>query len=446
MPLENIKVSVIITIYNSAQFLPQCLDSIVRQTLANLEIICVDDGSTDNSEEILQRYALNDKRIVIFRKENEGVGAASARNFGLEHAQGEYVSILDSDDFFDLNMLEKTVHKADATQADIVLFSGYEYDNANGNFYPASSILNESVLPQEDIFSAKDCPSKIFQISAGMAWNKLYRRFFLEKYNLRFQNIRYTDDAYFTFANMVLAKRITVVRERFCYYRVNSGSNQTARLSGCPDSAYLPYLKLKETLSAWDIYENVEQSLINCAVAFMRYFYDKIDRFDVFQYLHEKLRTDVFPLLDIQNKPVAYFYHERSYLWCKQVMNCSAGEVVFLAARAFGGDCTTGVLRFRFPYNLIPQGSRIVLVGARIMAQLYYAQAVMGSHCFVITCVAQENPLHLPYVKDMEVLSSLSFDYALMAYAEPWLIASALKRLKELGVSEEKIILGGNIS
>lgn len=441
----SVKVSVIVAVYNSENYLRQCLDSIVNQSLKNIEIICINDGSTDKSLQILEEYEKKDKRIRVVSKENEGLGGASARNLGLTLAQGEYVSILDSDDFFELSMLEKAVKKADETNADIVVFAGYEYDDANGACYPAGSILNESALPNKVVFSYRDCPKYIFQISAGMAWNKLYRRSFLEKYGVKFQRIKYTDDAYFTFSHMVLAERIAVLKDKLCYYRVNSGTNQTAGLSNYPDSSYLPYLALKESLVAWGCYRDVEQSMLNCAVAFMRYFYDKISEFKAFQYLHEKFRSEVFQLLDIVNKPKEFFYHERSYLWCQQVLKYSAGEISFLSARAYGGDCTTGVLRFRFPYALVPKGSRVVLVGARVMAQHYYAQMVLGSYCTVLSCVAQENPLHLPYVKEIGTLRGLSFDCALIAYAEPWLIEPAVKALKELGVPGEKIILGGSL-
>lgn len=440
----DIKVSVIVAVYNADKFLRQCLDSIVHQTLSDIEIICINDGSTDSSGEILQEYSDTDKRIRVYNKQNKGLGGASARNFGLKHAKGEYISILDSDDFFDLCMLERATRKADATNADLVVFGGYEYDDETGYTYPANSILNVDILPLKEVFSYHDCPECIFQISSGMAWNKLYRRSFLEQFGLEFQEIKYTDDAYFTFSHMILAERISVLRDKLCYYRVNSGVNQTAGLSRYPDSAYLPYLKLKKSLIEWNVYKCVERSFLNCAVSFMRYFYDKIDNYRAFSYLHNKFRESVFDELGIDDKPIEFFFHSRTFQWCQQILKNGPEEIAFRVARAYGSDCTTCILRFGFPYDHIPKGSRIVLVGAGIMATHYYAQMVLTGYCEVVACISQENPLNLPYRKELSILSELNFDYALIACEKASLVQPAVEFLKKNGVSDHKIVLVGS--
>ena len=103
--MNNIEVSVIIPIYNEEPHLRQCLDSILAQTLQEIEVLCVDDGSTDRSPEILQAYASKDNRIYIFRQRNQYAGAA--RNLGMKYARGRYLSFLDGDDYFEPDMLEK---------------------------------------------------------------------------------------------------------------------------------------------------------------------------------------------------------------------------------------------------------------------------------------------------------------------------------------------------
>lgn len=443
MSAANKKVSVVVAVYNAAPFLRQCLDSIVNQTLKNLEIICVNDGSNDDSGVILAGYAASDRRIKILSKENEGLGGAPARNLGLSQATGDYVSILDSDDFFEPTMLEKAVLRAEETGADIVVFGGYEYDQMKGSSVPVGSILNVNALPDKEIFSYRDVSESIFQISAGMAWNKLYRRSFLARHNLCFQPIKYTDDAYFTFAHMVLAEKIAALPENLCHYRVNSGVNQTAGLAAYPDSAYLPYLALKKSLAAWGIYPAVERSLLNCAVAFMRYFYDKITGYKPFAYLHQKLRDEIFKELAITEKPVEFFFHAKSFQWCQQIINHTPEELVFMAARAYGSDCTTGILRFQFPYDVVPKGSKIILMGSGIMAVHYYAQMVLNGYCEVVACVSQENPLNLPYRRELAAIADVNFDYILIACEKPWLVHPALEFFHELGISNDKIIGGG---
>ena len=110
-------VSIIVPVYNCAQFLNRCMDSLVNQTLKDIEIICINDGSTDNSPEILQEYAAKDSRIKIINKENGGL--SSARNRGLAAAQGEYLGFVDSDDWVDLDFFEKLYNAAKKYDTDI---------------------------------------------------------------------------------------------------------------------------------------------------------------------------------------------------------------------------------------------------------------------------------------------------------------------------------------
>ena len=117
-----IGVSIIVPVYNKERFLRQCLDSLLDQTYRAIEIICVNDGSTDGSLEILQDYAERDNRIVVIDQENKGAG--NARNAGIRIARGRYLQFLDADDFFEPVMIEKMLKKADAKDADIVIFDG----------------------------------------------------------------------------------------------------------------------------------------------------------------------------------------------------------------------------------------------------------------------------------------------------------------------------------
>jgi len=124
---KEMKISVILPVYNKAPFLVQCIDGILAQTLDDIEIICIDDGSTDESLSILKKYEEKDNRIKLISQKNKG--AATARNVGLSHASGEYLSILDADDIFDPDMLLKAYNKAKETQADIDVYRSNSYDD-----------------------------------------------------------------------------------------------------------------------------------------------------------------------------------------------------------------------------------------------------------------------------------------------------------------------------
>ena len=134
MVSSMVKVSVILPIYNEEKYLAQCLDSICGQTLKEIEIICVDDGSTDNSTHILKDYAKKDSRITLITQENQFAGAA--RNKGMACAVGKYLSFLDADDYYAPEMLEKMVKEAEENRADIVMCrysQCYEGEGMEGN-------------------------------------------------------------------------------------------------------------------------------------------------------------------------------------------------------------------------------------------------------------------------------------------------------------------------
>ena len=114
------QISVIIPVYNVEQYLSKCLESIINQTLQDIEIICINDGSTDNSLQILEEYAQKDSRMIVINQENQGVGVA--RNKGLEIARGDYIWFVDSDDYVERNGLDYVYEKSKENNADIVCF------------------------------------------------------------------------------------------------------------------------------------------------------------------------------------------------------------------------------------------------------------------------------------------------------------------------------------
>ena len=122
-------VSIVVPVYKSEKYIKECLDSLLNQSYSDLEIICVNDGSTDDSLSVLESYASADTRIKLYTKQNEGKGAASARNLGLSHATGTYVMFLDSDDFFESDMIESLVSRAEEFSLDLVVCSADRYDD-----------------------------------------------------------------------------------------------------------------------------------------------------------------------------------------------------------------------------------------------------------------------------------------------------------------------------
>lgn len=281
------KVSVIIPVYNTAEFLHQCLDSIVNQTLQNIEIICVDDGSTDKSMDILSEYAANDSRITILTQQNKGGGAA--RNTGMKVARGEYLAFFDSDDFFDLTLLEKASAKADATNADIVLYGARTYNNETHEYSSISWMLNKAVIPTLDPFSPFDICDSVFQLTTGAPWSKLFRRSFSERNNLSFQEIYTTNDIYYVNSALSVAKRISWVDEALVSYRVGLSSNTQSKKDAHPLDFYGAFLALRVFLVEHSLYRKFEQSFLNSVAVGLQYNFSTISGKALPKYARENI-------------------------------------------------------------------------------------------------------------------------------------------------------------
>ncbi len=219
------KLSIIIPIYNVGDYISECLDSILIQSFKDLEVICVNDGSTDNSLEILNDYKKRDERIVIIDKANEGSGVA--RNYGLQLARGEYVYFVDGDDLLTENALQLIVDEADKKQTDILIFGAYSYYDGKKKYGGYSA----NKLPWKyfnKVFSAQDITRTIFRFPST-AWTKLYRRDFLIKNNIKFQEIRAGQDQLLFFHSMIKAERIALLPKNLYCYR----KNRTGQVTAC---------------------------------------------------------------------------------------------------------------------------------------------------------------------------------------------------------------------
>lgn len=177
------KVSIIVPTYNVENYLRECMDSIVGQTLKDIEIICINDGSTDGSLEILKNYAAKDPRIIIVDKKNEGYGVGM--NIGLDRASGEYIGIVEPDDFVPVNMYEDLYNAAkknnlDFVKADFYRFTGNEEDGTRTLEYnrldPSGENYNQVIDPYEKPFITKFIMN---------TWSGIYRREYIEKYHIR---------------------------------------------------------------------------------------------------------------------------------------------------------------------------------------------------------------------------------------------------------------------
>jgi len=215
------KISVIVPVYNVEQYLGKCLDSILNQTFSNIEIICVNDGSTDNSRKILEEYKKKDSRIKIVDKKNGGL--SSARNAGMKVAKGEFYSFIDSDDWVDITMLEKLYDNITSLNTDISICAVHQFDETNQKIDDSNPYYTLEYFDKTfdyKAFSYKETKPFIMDVCV-MAWNKLYRRSLIEKYSAEFPDGLIFEDGPFFFTIFFKTERVSIVRDFLYYYRIN---------------------------------------------------------------------------------------------------------------------------------------------------------------------------------------------------------------------------------
>ena len=307
--MNEIKVSVIVPIYNASAFLRQTIDSILSQTLKQIEIICVDDGSKDDSLSILNGYA--DERIRVVSQENGGAG--KARNTGLALAKGEYLSFLDADDFYEPDMLEKAYLKAKQDDSDIVVFRSDQYREDLDRFNEAKWTLRINDLPPYTPFDHRSFTDNVFKVFVGWAWDKLFKRTFVQKYGLSFQEIRSSNDMLFVFTAVVLAEKISVIDEVLYHQRRGNPDSISNTRERSWDNFYKALNALKENLIRFRLFEELRQDYINYCLHFSLWHLNTISG-EKKKVLFHKLKNEWFKEFGIENKNKDYFYIRSEYL------------------------------------------------------------------------------------------------------------------------------------
>lgn len=310
-----VKVSVIIPVYNAAAHLRECLDGVLQQTLREIEVICVDDGSTDESPEILKEYQQKDDRVQVIRQANAGAGAA--RNNGLQYAKGEYLSILDADDFYEPNMLETAYEAAKKADAQIAVFACDLYENTTGKYRPCTYSIRESLLPDHQPFAATDVSSDIFKLFVGWAWDKLFKASFVKENGLYFQEQRTTNDMLFVFSAVVRAQRIITLSQVLIHHRREAGSLSVTREKSWM-CFYNALIALRDQLNTWGLYQRFEQDYLNYCVHFSLWNLNTLAE-PTRTKLYNQLRDEWFRELGVLDHPMEYFYNRKEYLEFRSV-------------------------------------------------------------------------------------------------------------------------------
>lgn len=317
--MSKVKVSVVMPVYNAEEYLNETLECLTHQTMKEIEIICVDDGSKDSSLEILKKYSEKDDRIKILHQKNLYAGVA--RNNGLKEAKGEYIIFLDSDDLFELDLLEKTYKKGKEINADIVLFNADHYNTRTKEYMMVKHLLRTDLIGDNEVFSRQTIPDFLFQVTTPCPWTKLYRKEFVIKKNLHYQNLKYSNDVFFVLASLAVAEKITYVDDILVHYRVNQTKNLQSLKKDDPTLFFKAYEEIYDLLNKENIYSDLEKSFITTVLSGCVYNIDTVNTQEAKTKIYKKIQSVEFQKMNIMGYPREYYWMPWYYDRLKSIPN-----------------------------------------------------------------------------------------------------------------------------
>lgn len=323
-----IKVSVVVPVYNAEKYLNRCIDSILKQSLKEIEIILVDDGSTDESLEILRNYERLDNRVKVLTQQNKFAGVA--RNNGLSVAHGEYIIFWDSDDYFDEKALDALYCEAKKCDADICVGDAVKIDSATGEIFKKVHYVHPKQAPGFKPFSYKDIPRNIFNFSNNSPWNKLYRKEFVEKNGLQFQECKRVNDMFFVMAAFVVAEKITFTEAITVYYQFKNSASLSVKTSNNYEYIIGAYEKVKILLiekNLWtddDLRFSFQNKLFSSISSQLAYTDDYSNFINLIEFYKKNLER--FGMDDLRKEDFFFKPHYDEY---RALMQESADRCVF---------------------------------------------------------------------------------------------------------------------
>lgn len=281
------KVSVIIPVYNVEKYLRQCIESIINQTLNDIEVICVNDGSSDLSLDILNEYQARDKRVIVVSQKNKGTGVA--RNVGIEKSSGECLVFVDPDDWLELNALEELYNLYKENDVDIVSHNHTYIDEANDKrgeviFSEHAFYCLKTNIEDNDIYDWERINNKGFSLLPLASWGRLYSANFIKGNNIKFAPNKCSEDNIFTIKSFMLAKGILYTKKVLYNYRVrvDSCSHKISSDNFCIfDNIKL----LKDFLIEKNWFDKYEEEYFEYAIYILLWHYKLVPSSEIRKYL-----------------------------------------------------------------------------------------------------------------------------------------------------------------
>lgn len=266
-------VSIIIPFYNSEKYIRQCLDSIIKQTYTNLEIVCVNDGSEDSSQKIIGEY--KDKRVRTILQENQGPGVA--RNTGMDACTGDYILFMDSDDYLHPDMIKKMLGKMTVQQCSIAMCKSFEFTDDEKKAHPLKNSLVTDYVTS-DTFTLMDLGDKVFQFTVGWNWDKLYSSELLKKNGIRYPHLKNSEDLMVAYPAMFLSERMCYVNEYLVYHRVDNKESVSSTRRNDSTAFIESCICMKRFLDKNGLFsDKIKRSYVNWALNYALWNMDTLD-------------------------------------------------------------------------------------------------------------------------------------------------------------------------
>ncbi len=300
------KISVVMPVYNCQDVLEETLNSVFAQSMQDFELICVNDGSTDDSLSVLRNFQELDSRIRIIDKPNGG--PSSARNRGLREARAPYTLILDSDDIFDHEMFAKLLDRAEKTGADLIVCSCCEYKGAEYSSIPAPWALKLDLLPS-DLFTPSEASDCLFEAIMGWPWDRLYKTSFIREQGIDFpEDMDNSEDGVFVYSLLAKASLIAIVPDVLIKHRVDRGSSVSNTREKSPECFYQAICRIKSNLKKDpELYSSLEKSFLNWALDYATWNIESIENQSIRAALSKKFMAGSYPELEYGSRSVSYF-------------------------------------------------------------------------------------------------------------------------------------------
>ena len=306
MPL----ISIVMPVFNEEKYIRECLDGLVNQTLTDIEIICVDDGSTDCTLSILHEYAAMDDRIRVLQQSNSGAGIA--RNYGRTVASGDYIIFLDSDDIYEPDMLEKLYRIAVKDNLDIAVCRSDRIDTNTREHIVCNWTIKDKLLPDHKPFSSREIEQNFFMVFVWWPWDKLYKRSFIDALDLEFQDLRTTNDLYFVAGSVLMAERISYIDDVLVHHRVGMGDSLSVTREKSWNCFFYALLKLRNFMRNENIYQRLEKDFFNYCLHFALWQLESLHGYS-YCLLYKALHDEWFDILSVKSHTAGYFYDKKSF-------------------------------------------------------------------------------------------------------------------------------------